>query len=149
MTEELYTEYKNQMNSVVGTLVDLSLGLLKNSGNFLPHGALVASDGEIRLVSAAPDGGDLTTSEEVLPVLRDGLRAHVAEGVAEAVATAENVQFAPKGGALRDAVKILYENADGLTVAFYTPFRKRLFGGYVSEEAVAVAASPEIIKNWT
>lgn len=148
-SQELYALHKEKMNVMVEALVDLSLRFLGSSGNFLPHGATLSPDGELKLVAAAPPGGDMTTSEDVLALLHNGLRDLVRNSEASAVATAENVRVSQDGGVSVDAIKVLFENPEGLCVAFYTPFRKKMFGGYKTDPTFANEAPPEIVESWT
>jgi hypothetical protein len=144
-TEDLYTELKPDMGAVANHLFDLSEVLLRKRGNFLPHGAVLTDEGEVKLVAAAPDGEkDETNSVEVLPVLHEGLRAQVKEISCKAVAVAENVTVTLEGQRPTNAIKVLFEHRRGLTVALYLPFEKKFLRGYVFGSPFSNAAEPEV-----
>lgn len=74
--DELYSEVKADIAAVADPLFDFSEQCLRKRGNFLPHGAVLDASGKVTLVAAAPDTReDTTNSTEVLPILREGLRA--------------------------------------------------------------------------
>ena len=144
-TDDLYSELKPDMGAVANPLFDLSEVFLRKTGNFLPHGAVLTDEGEVKLVAAAPDGAkDQTNSVEVLPVLHEGLRAQVKEISCKAVAVAENVTVTLEGQCPTNAIKVLFEHRRGLTVALYLPFQKKFLRGYVFGEPFSKAAEPEI-----
>jgi len=52
--------------------------------------------------------------------------------------------FGPAGQNQTKAVKVLVEHRRGLTVALYLPWRRKLLGGYVFGEVMAVSAQSEV-----
>jgi len=148
-TDDLYSELKPDIGAIADPLFDLSETFLRKRGNFLPHGAVLTEQGEIKLVAAAPDTkNDFTNSIEILPVLHDGLRLEVKKNAIRALGVAENVTVAPEGKRSTQAVKVLFEHRRGLTVALYLPFEKKLFRGYVFGSAFTVQAAAEV-NAWT
>ena len=144
-TDTLYTELKPDMGMITNQLFDLSETLLRKRGNFLPHGAVLTEDGELKLVGAAPDAqSDLTSSAEVLPVLHDGLRLQAKQFSLKAIGVAENVTVTLEGQRATKAIKVLFEHKLGLTVALYLPFEKTLLKGYVFGNTFSMAATPEV-----
>jgi len=142
---DLYSELKPDLSQVVDALFDLSEVFLRKRGNFLPHGAVLTEDDEVKLVAAAPDGSsDFTNSTEVLPLLHDGLRQMSRDIALKAVAVAENVTVTLEGNRSTQAIKVLVEHRRGLNVALYLPFERRLFRGYSFGSTFSVAAKPEI-----
>ena len=143
--DALYSELKPDIETVAGVLFDISELLLEKNGNFLPHGAVLTADGEVRLVAAAPEtNDDYTNSTEVLPILHEGLRQQVADGFLQAVGVAENVNITPSGKDSTHAIKVLFEHERGLTIALYLPFDKALFKGYTFGTTFSVKAQPEV-----
>ena len=144
-TDQMYAELKPDLSAISEQLFTLSETFLRKNGNFLPHGALLKSGGEVVLVAAAPDAeSDLVTSVEVLPLLHRGLRAQGNESHVVAVGVAENVYISQEGHAPTKAIKVLVEHRKGLTVAFYLPFEKKLFRRYDFGPSFAKAAEPEV-----
>lgn len=139
----LYTELKPEIGIIADHLFSLSEQLLRKHGNFLPHAAVLAEDGEVKIVAAAPPN-DPTSSAEVLPLLHDGLRQQAREIRLKAIGVAENVTVALDGQRPTQAIKVLFEHKRGLTVALYLPFEKKLFRGYALGSIFSLEASPEV-----
>ena len=141
-SDALYSEVKPDIEALATPLFESSERFLKARNNFLPHGAVLTEQGEVTLVWGMPEN-DWTNSTEVLPVLHEALRQSAREGV-RALALAENVTITPEGGKTTDAIKVLFEHRQGLVVALYLPFKKRLLRGYEFGECFSVAAKPEV-----
>lgn len=144
-SETLYAELKPDIGIIANQLFELSEKFLRENGNFLPHGAVLTGEGEVRLVAAAPRSTDeLTNSTEVLPLLHEGLRYQAKEGDLRAIGVAENVTVTQEGRRPTEAIKVLFEHRRGLTVALYLPFRKKLFRGYVMGSPFSILVAPEV-----
>lgn len=144
-SETLYAELKPDIGGIAHQLFDLSEKFLRMNGNFLPHGAVLTNEGEVRLVAAAPRSTDeFTNSTEVLPLLHEGLRYQAKERDIRAIGVAENVTVTQEGQRPTKAIKVLLEHRRGFTVALYLPFRKKLFRGYVMGVPFSILASPEV-----
>lgn len=144
-TEALYAELKPEIASIANPLFELSEWFVAKRGTFLPHGAVLTSANEVKLAAAAaPDGSDVTSSTDVLPVLHEGLRSMARESECKAVAVAESVTVTLEGQRPTTAIKVLLEHRRGLCVALYVPFKKKLFGGYAFLSPFTAPASPEV-----
>src|SRR5690606_28694131 len=118
---------------------------LRKRGGFLPHGAVLGADGEVRLTMAAPEDLDARVSAaDVLPRLHDALRAEARAHDLAAVAVCEDVTITPAGQTPTKAVKVLVEHRRGLTVALYLPWKRKLLGGLAFGEIMAAPAKPEV-----
>jgi hypothetical protein len=147
-TEQLYAELKDDVATVANALFDLSERLLRENGNFLPHGFVLNDEGKDTLVGAIGDNGSgMSTSTTTLPLLHEGLRKQAESGRVRAIGVAENVTITPTGGSTTKAIKVLFEHREGLCVALYLPFKKKLFGGYETGTPFTVPAAPEV-KAW-
>ena len=94
---------------------------------------------------AAHDDLDAPTSPaEILPRLHDALRADARDHDLAAVAVCEDVTITPGGQKATKAVKVLVEHRRGLTVALYLPWKRKMFGGHVFGQMMALAAEPEV-----
>jgi hypothetical protein len=144
MTDQraLYAELKPSMEAVALPLFDFSKQCLRDWGNFLPHAAVLTSEGTIELVGAHGEHED-TTSTEVLPLLHGGLRALAKEKALSAIGVAENVTVTLGSQSPTMAVKVLFEHQRGLTVALYLPFEE-LAGGYEFGAIFTKLANPEV-----
>lgn len=142
--DSLYAELKPEINMVADPLFDLSEKLLHERGDFLPHAAVLTEGGDVNLVSALPETSGMVTSTEVMPLLRRGLRQQARKQSIKAVGVAENVTIALEGQQPTKAIKVLFEHREGLTVALYLPFKKKLLRGYVMGAPFSLVAAPEI-----
>ena len=143
--DELYSELKSEVALVAETLFDMSESLIRKRGSFLPHGAALTEQDELRLVAAGPDlPGDVTNSTEILPMLHDGLRKMCKDVPLKAVAVAEDVTITLEGHRPTKAIKVLFEHRRGLCVSIYLPFKKKQFGGYSFGPSFSKVATPEV-----
>lgn len=143
-TDELYAALKGDIAAVANPLFDFSEQCLKKRGNFLPHGAVLDSNGAVGLVAASPDPNGRSNSTEVLPLLHEGLRAQAREKELVAIGVAENVTITPQGQPSTDAIKVLFEHKRGLVVALYLPFKKKFLRGYSFGQAFTVVTAGEV-----
>jgi hypothetical protein len=142
---QLYEELQSEINAIVEHLFDASEVLLKKNDNFLPHGVALTNQKELEIVLADPGGDqDATTSDEVLPVLHEAMRAKFVQGSIEATGVAENVTISTKDSETTEAIKVMFEHRKGLTIAFYLPFKKKFLRGYSFGETIVMYAEPEV-----
>ncbi len=124
-TEQLYAELKGDVAAVANPLFELSERLLREHGNFLPHGFVLNDEGKETMVGAMEDNGSgESTSAVTLPLLHQGIRKQVEGRKARAVGVAENVTVTPQGGNATKAIKVLFEHREGLCVALYPAIRE-------------------------
>src|SRR6185437_8617508 len=102
--DELYAELKGDIAALANPLIELSEKFLNSQGNFLPHGAVLTGENEVKLV-AATKGNDVATSVEVLPILHDGLRQQARKLALKAIGVAENVTVTLEGQRPSKAIK--------------------------------------------
>jgi hypothetical protein len=141
--DALYAEIKPDLQRISGPLFEFAEQQVRKRGAFLPFGASLTRSGEIGL-EAASTAEEMASSIEVLPILHQSLRASVAQGGVSAVAVCEWVKITPEGSEQTDAMKVLVEHERGLTIAFYVPCHKRMFGGWAFERMFAQPAEPEV-----
>lgn len=143
--QALYTSVKPDVEAVADPLFEFSEQCLKKRGNFLPHGAVLGADRKVVLVAAAPNGLDgQSISTEVLPLLHEDLRERVHALRAIALGIAENVTVTAESKPPTKAIKVLLEHENGLTVALYLPFEKRLLRPCTFGEMFVRSAAPEV-----
>ena len=143
--DELYAELKPDVGLIANHLFELSKIFLRKNGNFLPHAAVLAEGGDVKLFGAAPDTpGDKTRSTEVLPLLHGGLRQQARDNPIRAIGVAEHVTVTLEAQRPTKAVKVLFEHKRGLTVALYLPFEKKFLRGFVFGTPFSLQAAPEV-----
>jgi hypothetical protein len=141
--EDLYSELKPDIEAASAPLVEVSQMFIRKRGAFLPHAALLLGSGEV-VPTMAVGPSEVTSSTEVLPLLHEALRRDERKHGIRALAVAEDVTVTPAGGHATRAIKILVEHRRGLTIAVYTPFRKRFLRGHEFQAPFAVLAKPEV-----
>ncbi len=143
--DELFAELKPLIETLAEPLFDASKTFIRKRGGFLPHGAVLESGGEVRLVMAATGDPDVNVSPaDLLPMLHDALRAEACDHHLAAVAVCEDVTITPAGQKPTKAVKVLVEHRRGLTVALYLPWKRKLLGGHGFGRMMALPAEAEV-----
>ena len=98
-----------------------------------PHGAKVASDGTFFFKSAAPNGGSVMTSLEILPIPHEILRQAASDD----------------GTNMQGALKISVEREQPECITAYLPTRKKMWGEFTRKgEVVQTKPDPEIVPEW-
>lgn len=145
-SDELYAELKSDIQALAGPLFDASHRFVLERGAFVPHGAILTTNGETRAIMAAPPGFEqrLVSAIEVLPVLHEALQTAARKDDVQAVAVCEDVKITPEGQKQTAALKVLVEHRRGLCVALYMPYRRKLFGGYRFGSIFVRSADPEL-----
>jgi hypothetical protein len=127
---EIYKAVKPDLSALAGPLFVQSEKLLRERGDFLPHAAVLNSEGKVSLMGAMSGSpGAFANSWHILPMLHEGLRSVARERSLTAVGIAERVDVVPGAGSMR-AVKVQLEHHEGLAIAFYMPFRREDSGDY-------------------
>ncbi len=142
---DLFAELQPHIEALAEPLFGASETFVRKRGEFLPHGAVLDSAGDVHLVMAGHDDPAAPVSApEILPRLHDALRQSAQEHEVDAVAVCEDVTITPSGEKPTKAVKVLIEHRRGLTLALYLPWKKKMFGGPAFGEVMAVDAEPEV-----
>ena len=145
---ELYAVIRPDLVSLVSPLSERSEKMLRDHGDFLPHAAVLTSDGKVTMVGAMCNKRDgFANSWHILPMLHDGLRAMANEKDIVAVAVAECVTEIP-GISREPAIKIQVEHQRALAIAFFLPFARDPAGECTFGKTLTVRTEPEI-KVWT
>lgn len=141
---ELYAELKADVVAIADPLFEHSRNRLKAKDDFLPHGAVLDTEGKVVLLGAMSGSKDgQARAEHILPMLLKGIRQMSREKVVVAAGIAENVSLT-RGQAPMQAIKVLLEHERGLTVALFLPFRKSEQGEYHFGEAFVTPATPAL-----
>lgn len=143
--QHLYSELKNDFRIVSDPLFKFAEEHVRKHGAYLPFGAVLSRSGEVTLQAAATNS-DLATSEEILPLLVEGLQLAV-DAETTAAAVAEWVKIGVNGSNLVDAMKVQIHHRRGLSIAFYVPATKQLLKGWQFGETVVQPAT-SLIAAW-
>jgi hypothetical protein len=142
--QELYAAVRPDLGALAGPLFELSEKRLRERGYFLPHAAVLTTEGRVALLDAmCSTPGGFANSDHILPMLRDGLRSMAGERDLKAIAIAEIVAAIPDGEQTR-AIKVLIEHKLGLSLVLYLPVTQGDLGEYLFGKTVTLFTEPEI-----
>ena len=143
--QDLYGQVKPEVRALAEPLFERSEKALRERGSFLPHAAMLTTEGKVRVIGAMCNTRDgVANSTHILPLLRQGLRTMVQEHAATAVGYAEDVMMTPEGEAPKQAIKLHLEHSRGLTITLYLPFAKDTSGEITFGSTVSMFVPPEI-----
>jgi len=85
------------LNELLNTLVSVAQMLLTKQGEFLPIGAIMLSNGEIRHVGAKIEGNDYPGSQPLIDLLVENFQKEAAKGKLRAAGICYDVLTVPPG----------------------------------------------------
>ena len=134
-------ELKEEIEQLLKYLLPFAEEKLNRDGEFYPYAAIVAANGELKLVAAAagqePDAGDL------LLALHQELREQAAEGSIRASGIAADVTLTdPDNGETTDAVQVELDHADAEPVDVYVPYESAPDGIKFGDLVAAAGREP-------
>lgn len=143
--QEIYATVKPELAALAGPLFERSEKLLRERGDFLPHAAVLTTEGKVALVGAmCSSSNGNANAAQILPMLYNGLRAMAHERDLLAIGVAENVAVGLDDGSATQAIKVLVEHSQGLTIAFFLPYSEEGAGEYAFGASFSSFESPEI-----
>ena len=141
---EIYAAVKGDLGALARPLFEKSELLLRERGDFLPHAAVLTTEGKVSLLGAMCNTKDgFANSWHILPMVHDGLRSMAGERELTAIGVAERVDVIPGAGSSR-AVKVLLEHQRGLAIAFYMPFARDEIGVFNFGKMVTLFTESEV-----
>ena len=141
---DLYAELKADVVAIADPLFEHSQKRLQAKDDFLPHAAVLSSEGKVVLMGAMTGSRDgQANATHILPMLLNGVRQVSREKVLVAIGIAENVSLT-RGESAMQAIKVLLEHERGLVVAMFLPFHKADDGEYYYGEAFVTPATPAL-----
>lgn len=141
---DLYAELKADVVAIADPLFEHSQKRLQAKDDFLPHAAVLCTEGKVVLMGAMTGSRDgQANSAHILPMLLNGVRQVSREKVLVAIGIAENVSLT-RGDMPMQAIKVLLEHERGLTIAMFLPFHRADSGEYYFGEAFVTPAQPTL-----
>lgn len=141
---EIYAAIRGDLAALARPLFEKSERLLRERGDFLPHAAVLTSEGKVSLLGAMCNTKDgFANSWHILPMVHDGLRSMASERSLTAIGVAERVDAVP-GERSTQAVKVLLEHQRGLAIAFYMPFVRNEIGVFDFGKMVTLFTESEV-----
>lgn len=122
---------------LLGLAITFAEQMLTENGEFYPFGAAMAPDGELSAVSAY-DGQEHPRAEEVIEFLKEALQDGARGGRYIATALAYDARISLPSGGASDAVTVLLDHRDDLSLIVQFPYRR---------EDGAVSFDPPISQN--
>jgi hypothetical protein len=130
---------------LLDALIGVTKRMLDKQGGFLPHAAIVTTEGKIGLVGAKTKEQQ-PGAQKALQLLESGLRSMANEGKCKAIGLAIDIRLkqAPrKEDEGKDAIWVFLEHKDGTVANVYMPYTKGLLVGYTYGEWFANYAEPK------
>lgn len=129
------------MEAILNFLVAFAARQLEEHGEFPPHAAALAGDGELRTVGIRDEQGVEPEAEELAVILREALRMEAKDGEIRACGIALDVLVNhPDTGDRIDAVAFELDHRDEDAVDVFLPYERSAKGYEFGE---VFAAEPE------
>ena len=136
------------LNELLNTLVPVAQMLLTKQGEFLPFGAIMSSDGQIRHVGAKIEGDDYPGSQPLIDLLVENFQKEAAKGRLRAAGICYDVLIVPPGkDRKQDAICCGLEHCLGEAVNVLTPYVKTTDGNFQYDEIFAEERMPQFFCN--
>jgi len=126
------------LNELLNPLLRMAEHLLVEQGAFLPIGAIMFSDGEIRHVGAQIEGEEYPRAQALIELLTETFQKQAKEGKLRAAGIAYDALTVPPGKAQKqDAICCGLEHFSGESVDVFEPYSKTEEGDFQFEEVFA------------
>ncbi len=132
------------VNELLNALLGMAELLLAKQGEFLPIGAIMLSDGEIRHVGAQIEGEEFPGSLRLITLLTETFQKQATEGKLRAAGISYDVLTVPPGKHQKqDAIFCGLEHWMGEAVNVFKPYLRRDNGDLQFEEVFASERTPQ------
>ena len=129
-------------------LLSMAKMLLTKQGEFLPIGAIILSDGEIRHVGAQIEGNEYPGSQPLIDILIENFQKEAAKGKLRAAGICYDVLAVPPGkNQKQDAICCGLEHCLGEAVDVFTPYVKTGDGGFQYDQIFATKRMPQFFRQ--
>jgi len=131
------------LDELLNAVLKMAEVLLAKQGAFLPIGAVMLSNGEIRHVGAQIEGEEYPGAQSLMELLVETFRKEAAAGRLRAAAVSYDVLTIPPGKSKKqDAICCSLEHCFGEAVDVFKPYVKTGDGTFQFEEVFAVKRTP-------
>jgi hypothetical protein len=125
----------SDLDQLLNALLGMAEMLLGKQGTFLPIGAIMLSDGEIRHVGAQIEGEEYPGAQPLIEVLTENIQREATEGKLRAAGIAYDALTVPPGKHQKqDAICCGLEHCLGEAVYVFRPYVKTEEGSFRCEE---------------
>jgi hypothetical protein len=133
----------SDLNELLDAILKMAETLLAQQGAFLPIGAIMLSDGEIRHVGAQIEGEEYPGAQPLMELLTETFQKEATAGKLRAAAMAYDVLTIPPGkGQKQDAICCSLEHCLGEAVDVFEPYVKGEDGTFHFDEVFATKRTP-------
>lgn len=116
------------LDKILPSLFKFAQTMLNDVGSFLPFGAAVTAEGEVKQVGGYT-GDEHPPAQEIINLLTSAFQQDASAGTIRAAGICFDVLAAPPGKSEKtDAICARLEDIDGEAVEVFLPYRKGLFG---------------------
>jgi len=138
----------SDLNELLNAILRMAETLLAKQGAFLPIGAIMLSDGEIRHVGAQIEGEEYPGAQPLMDVLTETFRKEASAGKLRAAAIAYDVLTVPPGKSQKqDAICCSLEHCLGEAVDVFKPYAKAGDGTFQFDEVFATKRVPNFFRQ--
>lgn len=136
------------LNELLNALLPMAQMLLTNQGEFLPIGAIMLSDGEIRHVGAQIEGNNYPGSQPLIDILIENFQKEAARGKLRAAGICYDVLTVPPGKHQKqDAICCGLEHCLGEALDVFKPYVKTGDGDLQYDEIFATKRTPQFFRQ--
>jgi hypothetical protein len=111
---------QDDFDGLFGTVLPFALQTLERRGELFPFGVVVTAGGEVGMRAADPDLGDQPNSNDVLTLLREGVRAERADLRGAAYVADVRIETG-------DAIRVEMEHSEGAAITILVPYTRSRF----------------------
>jgi len=132
------------LNELLNALLSMAEMLLTKQGEFLPIGAIMFSDGELRHVGAKIEGDDYPGSQPLIDLLTETFRKEAAKGKLRAAGICYDALTVPPGKRQKqDSICCGLEHCLGEAVDVFKPYVRTEDGNCQYDEIFAANRTPQ------
>ena|SRR5579859_6432939 len=136
------------LNELLDALLGMSETLLKEQGEFLPIGAVILSDGDLRHVGGQIDGDEYPGSQALIDLLTENFQQWASDGKLRAAGICYDVLTVPPGKHQKqDAVCFGLEHWLGETADVFRPYTRTEDGEFHFEDLFTAARQPQFFRT--
>jgi hypothetical protein len=127
-----------ELNELLNALLPMAQMLLTKQGTFLPIGAIMLSDGEIRHVGVKIQGDDYPGAQPLIELLVENFQKEAAKGKLRAAGISYDVLTVPPGkDQKQDAICCALEHCLGDAINVFMPYVRTADGNFRYDEIFA------------
>jgi hypothetical protein len=138
----------SDLNELLSALLRMAEMLLAKQGEFLPIGAIMLPDGEIRHVGAQIEGNEYPGAQPLIELLAETFQKQASSGKIRAAGICYDVLTIPPGKHQKqDAIFCGLEHWLGEAVDMFKPYARTDDGNFHYDEVFATERTPQFFRE--